>query len=173
MAINISPAQFRQPDFVQSVKDTLACTETGSSTVMFELTEGVVIENIDDTIAKMTALQEMGIRISIDDFGTGYSSLAYLKRLPLDQLKISNDFVRDIHTDSNDAIIVDTILSMARHMGLTVVAEGVETLEQLKFLDERRCTLFQGYYFSKPLSKDDFRAYLVENQIPVSKQLDA
>jgi len=108
----------------------------------------------------MNSLKELGIRVAIDDFGTGYSSLAYLKKLPLDQLKISNDFVRDIGTDPNDAIIVDTIISMAKHMGLRVVAEGVETDEQLRFLDEKGCHIYQGYYFSKPLPKDRFVDYL-------------
>jgi EAL domain-containing protein (putative c-di-GMP-specific phosphodiesterase class I) len=108
----------------------------------------------------MSALKAMGIRFSIDDFGTGYSSLAYLKRLPLDQLKINNEFVHDINSDPNGAVIVETIISMARHLGLHVVAEGVETREQLEFLSDKGCQIVQGYYFSIPLNKQDFRAYL-------------
>jgi diguanylate cyclase (GGDEF)-like protein len=160
IAVNISPAQFRQPDFVAHVQDTLARTDADPAVVMFELTEGILIENIEDTIAKMNALKAMGIRIAIDDFGTGYSSLAYLKQLPLDQLKISNDFVVDIDTDRNGEIIVDTIISMARHLGLDVVAEGVETAAQLRFLEQRGCRIFQGFYFSKPLVREDFLEFL-------------
>jgi len=160
IAVNISPLQFRQPDFVENVKKTITRAQVAAGTLIIELTEGILIANIEDTIQKMNALKELGIRVAIDDFGTGYSSLAYLKQLPLDQLKISNDFVRDIATDPNDAIIVDTIISMAKHMGLKVVAEGVETDEQLRFLDEKGCHIYQGYHFSKPLPKDGFVDYL-------------
>ncbi len=160
IAVNISPLQFRQADFVDKVMQTIARTELAPSTLTIELTEGILIENIEDSIRKMNSLKELGIRVAIDDFGTGYSSLAYLKQLPLDQLKISNDFVRDIATDPNDAIIVDTIISMAKHMGLKVVAEGVETDEQLRFLDEKGCHIYQGYHFSRPLPKDRFIDYL-------------
>ncbi len=161
VAVNISPRQFRQTNFVKSVITILEKTGADPKALMIELTEGVVIENIDDTISKMNALKDMGIRIAIDDFGTGYSSLAYLKKLPLDQLKISEDFVRDISTDPNDAVIVETIISMARHLGLNVVAEGVETNDQLRFLIDNGCHLFQGYYFARPLPKQEFEDYLV------------
>lgn len=160
IAVNISPLQFRQPDFVEKVKETIAKAQISPGILIIELTEGILIENIEDTIQKMNDLKEVGIRVAIDDFGTGYSSLAYLKQLPLDQLKISNDFVRDITTDPNDAIIVDTIISMAKHMCLKVVAEGVETDEQLRFLVEKGCNIYQGYHFSKPLPKDAFINYL-------------
>jgi EAL domain-containing protein (putative c-di-GMP-specific phosphodiesterase class I) len=173
IAINISPTQFRQRDFVESVRETFADNCAGHRGIMFELTEGVLIENIDDTIAKMNALKAMGIRIAIDDFGTGYSSLAYLRQLPLDQLKISNDFVDDIGIDRNGEIIVDTIISMARHMDLGVVAEGVETGAQLRFLEERGCQVFQGYYFSKPLAKADFLKYWKEWPAPKAGGGDA
>jgi EAL domain-containing protein (putative c-di-GMP-specific phosphodiesterase class I) len=123
------------------------------------LTEGIVIENIENTIDKMNALKQLGIRIAIDDFGTGYSSLAYLKQLPLDQLKINDKFVRDIETDSNDVVIVETIISMARHLGLNVVAEGVETANQFVFLEDKGCHLFQGFYFSHPLTRKEFRNF--------------
>ncbi|NNF95372.1 MAG: EAL domain-containing protein [Halobacteria archaeon] len=160
IAVNISPMQFRQVDFIESTTQILKETGVNPEYLMFELTEGIVIENIDDTINKMNSLKKMGIRISIDDFGTGYSSLAYLKQLPIDQLKINNEFVRDINTDPNDAIIVETIISMANHLGLDVVAEGVETDSQLQFLDEKGCQIFQGHYFSIPLPKDKFINYL-------------
>jgi len=173
IAVNISPTQFRQRDFVESVRETFADTCAGHREIMFELTEGILIENIDDTIAKMNALKAMGIRIAIDDFGTGYSSLAYLRQLPLDQLKISNDFVDDIGIDRNGEIIVDTIISMARHMDLGVVAEGVETGAQLRFLEERGCQVFQGYYFSKPLAKADFLKFRKERPAPKAGSGDA
>ena len=124
IAVNISPMQFRQIDFIESTTCILKETGVNPEHLVFELTEGIVIENIDDTINKMNSLKKMGIRISIDDFGTGYSSLAYLKQLPIDQLKINNDFVRDINTDPNDAIIVDTIISMAKHLGLRRCGRG-------------------------------------------------
>ena len=152
--------QFRQVDFIESTTQIIKETGVNPEYLVFELTEGIVIENIEDTINKMNSLKNMGIRISIDDFGTGYSSLAYLKQLPIDQLKINNEFVRDINTDPNDAIIVDTIISMAKHLGLDVVAEGVETDSQLQFLDEKGCQIFQGYYFSVPLPKGKFINYL-------------
>jgi len=101
-------------------------------------------------------MQSLGIDISIDDFGTGYSSLAYLKLLPLNQLKIDQSFVRDIIVDNNDAVIVETIISMSKHLGLSVIAEGVETAEQLRFLRDRKCKGYQGYFFSKPLPAYDF-----------------
>jgi len=161
VAINISPRQFRQPHFVKRVKDIIKSTGVNSNHLMFEVTEGVVIDNIDDTIKKMNDLKALGIRFSIDDFGTGYSSLAYLKQLPLDQLKINDKFVRDITLNSSDAIIVETIILMARHLGLNVVAEGVETEEQLAFLSEKDCQMFQGYLFNRPLNKTDFLSFIV------------
>ncbi len=160
VAVNISPFQFRQPDFVDRVTAMLDRTGADPARLMVEVTEGIVIERIDDTIEKLKALKKLGITISIDDFGTGYSSLAYLKQLPLDQLKICSEFVRDITTDVNDAVIVETIISMARHLGLEVVAEGVETQEQAVFLSERGCTLFQGYHFAPPVPEPEFDGYL-------------
>lgn len=159
VAVNISPRQFRQADFVENVVRILKETGTDPKDLMIELTEGIVIENIEDTIDKMNALKKLGIRIAIDDFGTGYSSLAYLKQLPLDQLKINDKFVRDIETDPSDAVIVETIISMARHLGLSVVAEGVETANQFAFLEDKGCNLFQGFYFSRPLARKEFQNY--------------
>ncbi len=157
VSVNISPRQFRQADFVDNVIHILKETGARPEKLMIELTEGIVIENIQDTIDKMKALKQLGIRIAIDDFGTGYSSLAYLKQLPLDQLKINDKFVRDIETDPSDAVIVDTIISMARHLGLSVVAEGVETANQFAFLEDKGCNLFQGFHFSRPLNSEQFR----------------
>ncbi len=156
LAVNVSPRQFRQPNFVKQVKDILKQTGANPRHLGLELTEGIVIDNILDTIKKMEALKELGIELSIDDFGTGYSSLAYLKKMPLDILKIDQSFVRDIETDSNDAAIVETIISMANHLDLKVIAEGVETRPELDFLEEKGCPIYQGYLFSKPVPNDQF-----------------
>ena len=125
LAVNVSPRQFRQPNFISQVKQILDDTGADPGQLGLELTEGMVIDNILDTIEKMQGLKALGIELSIDDFGTGYSSLAYLKKMPLDILKIDQSFVRDIENDLNDAAIVDTIISMAKHLDLKVIAEGV------------------------------------------------
>jgi EAL domain-containing protein (putative c-di-GMP-specific phosphodiesterase class I) len=119
-----------------------------------------VIDNIDDTVKKMRALKHLGVKISIDDFGTGYSSLTYLKQLPLDELKIDKSFVRDITTDFNDAIIIETIINMAHNLGIDVIAEGVETEAQRDFLYNKGCRVFQGYYFSRPMTSADFEVWV-------------
>lgn len=160
MAINISARQFHQDDFVDKITYYLQAHGVKPEYLKLELTESLVIEDIADTVAKMEALRELGVRIAIDDFGTGYSSLAYLKRLPIDQIKIDKSFVLDITEDSNDAAIVETILSVARHLSLGVVAEGVETLEILEALKHDSSLIFQGYYFSHPLSNDKFEAFI-------------
>lgn len=160
LAVNVSPRQFRQPNFVNQVEKILEQTGADPTQLGLELTEGMVIDNILDTIEKMDALKKLGIELSIDDFGTGYSSLAYLQKMPLDILKIDQSFVRDIETDSNDAAIVDTIISMANHLNLKVIAEGVETRYELDFLQDKGCPLYQGYLFSKPVPNDQFKILL-------------
>ncbi len=165
LAVNVSPRQFRQPNFISQIKQILAETEANPTLLGLELTEGMVIDNIVDTIEKMQGLKDLGIELSIDDFGTGYSSLAYLKKMPLDILKIDQSFVRDIENDANDAAIVDTIISMAKHLDLKVVAEGVETTYELNFLEEKGCTIYQGYLFSKPLPADEFSQLLSSGTI--------
>ena len=156
IAVNVSSRQFRQKNFVQQVRQSLLDAGISANRLVIELTEGCVIEDIDDTIAKMHALQVMGVQISIDDFGIGYSSLSYLKSLPLSQLKIDQSFVRHIE-DANAAVIVETIIMMAKSLGLNVIAEGVETQAQIEFLKAKGCFFFQGYYFSKPVAAEDFR----------------
>lgn len=160
LAVNVSPRQFRQPIFVNQVKEILEQTGADPNQLGLELTEGMVIDNILDTIEKMEALKKLGIELSIDDFGTGYSSLTYLKKMPLDILKIDQSFVRDIETDSSDAAIVDTIISMATHLDLKVIAEGVETRFELDFLEGKGCPLYQGYLFSKPVPNEQFMELL-------------
>ncbi|NOQ15674.1 MAG: EAL domain-containing protein [Methyloprofundus sp.] len=156
IAINVSSKQFRQNDFVQSVQNIMQESGVSPGLLEIELTERVVIDDIEDTVQKMQALKALGVSISIDDFGTGYSSLAYLKQLPVDILKVDQSFIRDITLDPSDAVIVETIIEMAHHLGLLTVAEGVETAEQFAFLSEQGCDMFQGFYFAKPLIAADF-----------------
>jgi diguanylate cyclase (GGDEF)-like protein/PAS domain S-box-containing protein len=160
VAVNVSFKQFRQADFVTQVKRIINNNKLLPNHLLIELTEGVVINNFKDTIEKMHALKKIGVKISLDDFGTGYSSLAYLKQLPIDQLKIDRSFVKDVTTDANDAIIVETIINMANNLQFDVIAEGVETQEQKDFLISKKCSVFQGYYFSKPLQADEFKKFL-------------
>jgi diguanylate cyclase (GGDEF)-like protein/PAS domain S-box-containing protein len=150
IAVNISPRQFRQPDFVSQVRHIMAITGADPMHLTLEVTEGLVIDNLSDVISKMNELSEMGIHFSMDDFGTGYSSLSYLKRLPIHELKIDKSFIQDVTTDANDAALVETILAVAKHMHLKVVAEGVETEEQAEFLNHRATVIHQGYLFGKP-----------------------
>ena len=150
LAVNVSARQFRQNDFVAQVQAVLEETGADPQRLKLELTESVLISDVEDAIRKMGALRERGVRFALDDFGTGYSSLSYLKRLPLDQLKIDQGFVRDVLTDPNDAAIVRTILALAQSMELQAVAEGVESEGQRQFLLDNGCTVFQGYLFGRP-----------------------
>jgi EAL domain-containing protein (putative c-di-GMP-specific phosphodiesterase class I) len=158
LAVNVSAKQFHQKDFIDQVRRILVETEAKPSHLKLELTESIVLERVEDTIAKMRELKVLGISFSMDDFGTGYSSLQYLKRLPLDQLKIDQGFVHDITTDPNDAAIVQTIIAMTEALGLNVIAEGVETREQKEFLEQRGCHAFQGYFFGRPMPLAQFEA---------------
>jgi diguanylate cyclase (GGDEF)-like protein/PAS domain S-box-containing protein len=160
LAVNVSSRQFRQGDFVDQVRDVLVQTGANPYLLKLELTESLVLDNIADTIEKMQALRSLGVRFSMDDFGTGYSSLASLKLLPLNQLKIDQSFVREITTNTNDAAIIKTIIAMANSLELNVIAEGVETVEQLKVLKKYRCRSFQGYLFSRPVPVEDFEQQL-------------
>ncbi len=160
LAVNVSPRQFRQADFVAQVRAAVQLYAINPNLLKLELTEGMLLENIDDTIITMNALKETGVQFSLDDFGTGYSSLQYLKRLPLNQIKIDQSFVRDIATDTNDAAIVQTIIAMAEALGLSIIAEGVETEAQHEFLDLRGCHAYQGYLFGKPMPIEQFEALL-------------
>lgn len=160
LAVNVSAKQFRSPDFVTQVRNALLESGAHASRLKLELTESIVLENVEETIVKMREIKAMGVQFSMDDFGTGYSSLQYLKRLPLNQIKIDQSFVRDINTDPNDAAIVNTIIAMGEALGLNVIAEGVETEAQLEFLHEHGCHAFQGYLFSKPVMLEQFESQL-------------
>jgi diguanylate cyclase (GGDEF)-like protein/PAS domain S-box-containing protein len=150
LAVNVSASQFAQAGFVGNVSHALVQTGANPCLLKLELTESILIRDIEDVIVKMGALKSMGVGFSLDDFGTGYSSLSYLKRLPLDQLKIDQSFVRDVLTDPSDAAIARTILALGKSLGLMVIAEGVETEGQHAFLADAGCDAFQGYYFGYP-----------------------
>ncbi len=151
LAINISPAQFNHSNFVDSIISALELTGINPSSVMLEITENLIIKDVNEVIEKMRLLKQRGIRFSIDDFGTGYSSLAYLQRMPIDQLKVDRSFVQDITDNENDAAIVNAIIAMAGSLKLDIIAEGVETPEQVDYLVGCGCNAFQGYWFSRPL----------------------
>jgi diguanylate cyclase (GGDEF)-like protein/PAS domain S-box-containing protein len=161
MAVNVSARQFRHADFVAHVIAVLDGTGANPSLLKLELTESLLVEDIEATIAKMTALKDHGVGFSLDDFGTGYSSLSYLKRLPLDQLKIDRSFVNDVLVDHNDASIARTIITLGRSLGLGVIAEGVETIAQRDFLAAHGCDAYQGYLFSKPLPREQLERYIL------------
>ncbi len=150
LSVNVSACQFRQGDFVQSVTDVVTASGIAPHLLKLELTESLMLDKVDDCIVKMGELKACGIRFSLDDFGTGYSSLAYLTRLPLDQLKIDQSFVRNLGVRHSDGLIVQTIVGMARSLGLEVMAEGVETAEQRELLAQYGCGLYQGYFFARP-----------------------
>ena len=165
LAVNVSARQFRQADFVAQVQQVLLESGAKPSHLKLELTESTVLENVEDTIAKMRELKLLGISFSMDDFGTGYSSLQYLKRLPLDQIKIDRSFVLDISSDPNDAAIVQAIIAMTQALGLNVIAEGVETEAQRDFLDKHGCHAFQGYLYSKPVPLEQFEALITRKPV--------
>ncbi len=159
IAVNVSARQFRKEDFVERVTEILQKTGANPRRLKLELTESLLVEDVEGVIEKMKSLKMHGVGFALDDFGTGYSSLYYLKRLPLEQMKIDRSFVRDILDDPNDAAIARTIVALAQGLGLGVIAEGVETEEQLDFLAELQCHAYQGYYFSQPLPADGFEDY--------------
>ena len=155
VSVNVSSRQLHQADFVEQVEAALAATGADPRHLELEVTESMLLVDVDDTIAKMTRLKALGIRFAVDDFGTGYSSLAYLKRLPLDRLKIDQSFVRNVHQDHQDAAIVGTIIAMAQHLQLGLIAEGVETEAEWIFLRAAGCPAFQGYLFGRPVPADE------------------
>lgn len=165
LAVNISAKQIRMSSFVEEVLALIDSSGIMPEKLKFEITESILLENLEDIIEKMIRLKERGLNFSIDDFGTGYSSLQYLKRLPLDQLKIDQSFVRDIADDSNDRAIVRTIIAIANSLNLDVIAEGVETEEQLRVLKSEGCSQFQGYIFGKPVPVIEFDSALRQSNV--------
>lgn len=162
ISVNVSSRQFRQPDCVSKIQQALAAGSFPPRLLDLELTESVLLESLDDTIAKMNQIKAMGLSFSLDDFGTGYSSLQYLKKLPFGSVKIDQSFVRDVVTDANDAAIIKAMSAMAKELELQVVAEGVETEMQFELLQRLGCNVFQGFLFSKPVPIDQFEQ-LIEN----------
>ncbi|MBS1184612.1 MAG: putative diguanylate cyclase/phosphodiesterase & domain with sensor(s) [Proteobacteria bacterium] len=156
MSVNVSARQFHQEDFVESVQRSLVSSGIDPARLKLELTESVVLDNVDAVVSRMQQLNALGIRFCLDDFGTGYSSLSYLKRLPLDQVKIDQSFVRDVPEDPNDAAIVRAIMAMSRSLGLQVIAEGVETQAQRDFLLQNACTVYQGFLFCEPIPIEEW-----------------
>ncbi|QDL54265.1 putative bifunctional diguanylate cyclase/phosphodiesterase [Rhodoferax aquaticus] len=165
LSVNVSALQFRQAGFLTDTKILVSETGVDPSRLKLELTESALVKDMDDIVHKMDALKSVGIGFSLDDFGTGYSSLNYLKRLPLDQLKIDQSFVRDVLTVPSDASIARMVISLGKSMGFTVIAEGVETQGQREFLMQNGCHIFQGYLFSKPLQITQFDAYVAERTV--------
>jgi EAL domain-containing protein (putative c-di-GMP-specific phosphodiesterase class I) len=162
LSVNISARQFRQDDFVDMVKACILRHQINPNALRLELTESLLLENVDDAVLIMEELSQLGIQFSLDDFGTGYSSLQYLKKLPLYQLKIDRSFVHDLVTDSHDRTIVRTIIAMAQSMYLNVIAEGVETQAQLELLSNNGCRRYQGFLFGKPMPIEAFNEWLQE-----------
>ena len=159
VSVNVSAQQFKRADFVERVAAVLRAHQVETSGLKLELTESVVLSDaveVADVVAKMRALKELGVKLSLEDFGTGYSSLSYLKQLPLDQIKIDQSFVRHIATDSNDAVMIKTIIDLAQNFDLDVIAEGVETEDQLVFLKQHGCKAYQGYLFGRPVPIEEF-----------------
>lgn len=160
MAVNISPIHFQRGQFVECIQAVLNRYELSAGQLELEITESLLLHNVEQAIDTLHQLKALGVRIALDDFGTGYSSLSYLKRLPIDKIKVDRSFIRDIATDHHDAAITQGIISMAHHLSLSVVAEGVETKSQIDFLKGSRCDIFQGYYFAKPMPCVDLEAFL-------------
>jgi EAL domain-containing protein (putative c-di-GMP-specific phosphodiesterase class I) len=156
MSVNISALQFMRSDLDVTVKRVLEITGLDPRCLCLELTESIVMVDSIRTLEKMTTLADIGVMLSLDDFGTGYSSLEYLGRLPINELKIDISFVRRMLTTRNDAAVVNTIIAMGQGLDMELVAEGVETEEQLRYLAERDCGVIQGYYYSRPLTSDNF-----------------
>ena len=156
ISINLCPKEFNQNTFEEKVLEITSQFNIDPARIEFEITERLIISNLENTIKKMIQMKQHGFRFSVDDFGTGYSSLAYLKDLPISRLKIDRSFIRDVTEDRNDATIVETIISMSHHLGLEVVAEGVETKEQHFFLSQHACDIFQGYYFNDAVNASKF-----------------
>ena len=165
VAVNLSARQLRDNAFVPLVMQILEETGLDPCFLELELTESALMGDAGDTVCKLLRLKEMGISISVDDFGTGYSSLSYLKHLPIDTIKVDRSFVRDIVNDPDDAAIVDAIVALAHALKLNVIAEGVETREQLEFLRQRKCQQAQGYYFARPLDPQQFEAFIAQGTL--------
>ncbi|HEY6930408.1 MAG TPA: EAL domain-containing protein, partial [Thermoanaerobaculia bacterium] len=164
VAVNLSARQFQQADLLRDVTEALDAAHLAAEMLDLEITESNAMQNAELSISLLLELKKLGIRLSLDDFGTGYSSLNYLKRFPIDRIKIDQSFVRDVTRDAHDAAIASAVIAMAHRLELTVVAEGVETEEQLAFLRQNQCDEMQGYLFSAPVSGPEFEHLLRANR---------
>jgi len=160
--VNLSPRQFMHRNLIADMVKMLEAARCDPTAIELEITESTIMHNAERAVTLLRELKEMGIRIAIDDFGTGYSSLAYLKRFPIHSLKIDRSFVADVPRDASNTAITEAIMAMAHSLGLNVIAEGVETLEQLQFLQSHGCEEMQGYYFSRPLPVAEATAILMK-----------
>jgi EAL domain-containing protein (putative c-di-GMP-specific phosphodiesterase class I) len=163
LSVNVSAKQFNEADFVEKVKAVLTHHAIDPAFLRLEITESMLLDDVETMISKMIALRKIGVGFELDDFGTGYSSLQYLKKLPLNQLKIDQSFVRDLTNDENDQVIIRTIINTAHSLNLKVIAEGVETEEQLSFLKKEGCNHYQGYFFGKPVPINEFENMLQQS----------
>ena len=168
VAVNLSPRQFRQADLLKQVRDALNDSGLPAHCLELEITEGALMDDVAQTQASLRALKSLGLRLAVDDFGTGYSSLAYLRRFPLDKLKIDQSFMHGVPEDHGNLEIVATIITLARSLNLTVIAEGVETSGQLAALRKLGCEQSQGYLFSRPLSLEHLREWLINHRQSVA-----
>jgi len=160
VAVNISPREFRSADFFDSIRAALKQTDLDPGYLELEITEAVLMQNVVSTASTLAELKAIGVRLAVDDFGTGYSSLSYLTRLPIDALKLDQSFVHNIIVNMSDAIVVRSVINMGQSLKLRVIAEGVETQEQLAFLQGAGCDEGQGYYFSRPMAAKQFAELL-------------
>ncbi|MGH8808693.1 MAG: putative bifunctional diguanylate cyclase/phosphodiesterase [Noviherbaspirillum sp.] len=167
MAVNLSVRQFADESLPDDIAALLEETGMAPHLLELEITEGIVIQHAEHALKQLAAIKRMGVRLAIDDFGTGYSSLGQLKHFPIDTLKVDRSFVRDIATDAEDKAIAEAIIAMGKTLSMTVVAEGVETVEQEAFPRTHACDEMQGYYFSKPVPAEDFAALLRAHAAPV------
>lgn len=171
MAVNVSASQFHQPDFVQSVSEIVRLSGVAPSKLKLEITESMIVDNADATVAKMNALKAIGIVWSLDDFGTGYSSLSVLNKFPIGQIKLDKSFVDGMFANASNMVVTEAIVELAGKLNLQVIAEGVETVEQLNRLREAGCVNYQGYFFSPPLDIDAFGKFLSRTIEPLSRHL--
>ena len=172
LAVNVSASQFAEADFVERVLAIARETGVRTTLLKLELTESMLADDVDDIVRKMAALKAHGVRFSLDDFGTGFSSLAYLRQLPLDQLKIDQSFVRNMLASSKDASIARTVVALGHDLGLDVIAEGVETSEHRRTLADMGCSHYQGYFFARPLASADFDAFVAARALAGVASLD-
>jgi EAL domain-containing protein (putative c-di-GMP-specific phosphodiesterase class I) len=167
MAVNVCAIELRSEDFLDGLFSTLSETGLDPRVLELEVTESVLVRNSEVSVSTLRSARERGVRVAVDDFGTGYSSLSYLRKLPLDVLKIDQSFVRQIADSPHETIIVDAIISMGRSLNLQVIAEGVETAEELEFLQVHKCDGAQGYYFGRPVPAEQFAELFTRERIQV------